>query len=61
MVCVYHLTAVILGRRLWIAGAKGLVRSAAQQVCIALRYEGKRQKIRETRGRTDIDDDGLSR
>lgn len=41
---VYHLTAVIMGRRLWIAGAKGLVRSAAQ-ICIALRgmkEKGKR-------------------
>lgn len=57
---VYHLTVVISGRRLWIAEAKGLVRSAAQ-ICIALRHRGKRQKIRQARGRNDVDDDGLSR
>lgn len=54
----FHLTAVILGRGLWTAGAKGLVRSAAQ--ISTLRHGAKRQKIRQARGRNDVDDDGLS-
>jgi hypothetical protein len=59
VVCGYHLTVVISGRGLWTAGAKGLVRSAAQ-ICSALRHGAKRQKIRHSRGRNDVDDDGLS-